>query len=641
MNFHREERYGIRWKPLHELMGVPAQVLMAMPQGMEAKDWELIKSRWYTYHIERNMLLMDSMGRRPKQFITFRHHASIMSGLLWGNPDGLWHFEFNPNACDIIDRFYEHKWLGIAGCKSSSKTESIVWLSLMYYLIDPQNSKVLVGSKTIDTALGKIWASIDLAWRQASVFFGGESMMPGVMVLSKAYIYDKVMHRKCGLEVIPGEQSSIKKSAEKLQGYKGAGWKGRLMFATDETATMSHAIINTAVANLTGNANFKGVGGFNPSDEYDASRPLAEPVDGFSSVTVNDSQWKTKLGWCLHFDGEKSPNVIAGRDANGKYPWRGLYTRENLKEDTDFYIEKSAAYWQMVRGYWAPTGSDDCIYSAPEIRSYDAQSHAVFLNNPIKVAACDPAFKHDGDQAYACAGLLGLVAGNHGKSIQCLQVTELQPLAEEADKGQSKDEQVAEAFREFCVSRGIPQSNTAFDGTGGGGPWGTILRLKWGAGSLEVSFGGAPSDLPLPETDILSDKERQQNNQTVRTAQDRYSNKVSEIWHVGKSFIRSGQWKGLPDELVSEMILRKYKDSGGTVKVESKKEMKKRIGRSPDKSDAAMVLVHLCRERFSLVPSEKINPTPKKRKTLADEFSSLAYKPSGLRSLMKRFDISR
>ena len=608
---NRITRYGIKWPHLHELRRLDPRALSQVPES--------VQQAWYDYEIERTVLACPE-DDKPPGYVSFLYHSQKMSNLLWGDPTGLFYFEFNPNAVEIIERFSEHKWLGIAGCKNSGKSETIAWLCLIFFLIDPDNSKVLVGSKTIETALGKIWASIDLGWRQASAFFGGEHMMPGEMVASKAYIRSRTMGRKSGIEVIPGESSSVKKSAQKLQGYKAAGDAGRLMFATDETATMSNAIINTAISNLTGNAGFKGVGGFNPEDEHDPARPLAIPYDeatgkeDFGLVDVESTGWRTRLGWCIHFDGTKSPNVIEGRMPNGKYRWRGLYTRENLKEDTDFYTEKSAQYWKMVRGFWSPTGSDDRIYSSQEIRLYGGEERAVWMDIPIPIAACDPAFAHDGDRAMFASGLLGTVEHN-GKRIKALEVGEVFELAEDVEKGIPKPLQVATAFKEACQQRKVEIQGAAYDSTGGGAAWGALLQTVWGAGSLPVCFGGSPSDLPVPTTS----SGMKEDGESVM-ASDMYVNKVSEIWHVGKHFLRAGQLMGLASQVIGELIARSYKSVAGKVVVESKKDMKKRTQKSPDAADAVLILLALARERFHFTAAEKSAPIPKKPKPYGDEF---------------------
>jgi hypothetical protein len=82
---------------------------------------------------------------------------------------------------------------------------------------------------------------------------------------------------------------------------------------------------------------------------------------------------------------------------------------------------------------------------------------------------------------------------------------------------------------------------------------------------------------------------------------DRYVNRVSELWFGSKELIRNGQLRGIDRELAREMCARKYscqKGVGLRMLVESKVDMKARVGASPDIADAAAILVELCRQRF-------------------------------------------
>lgn len=81
---------------------------------------------------------------------------------------------------------------------------------------------------------------------------------------------------------------------------------------------------------------------------------------------------------------------------------------------------------------------------------------------------------------------------------------------------------------------------------------------------------------------------------------DKYNNKASEMWDVIReeldaNFSNYLQGKKptiqLPkdDKLIKQLSNRKYSvDSKGKIQIESKKEMKKRIGQSPDCADAVI-----------------------------------------------------
>ena len=74
----------------------------------------------------------------------------------------------------------------------------------------------------------------------------------------------------------------------------------------------------------------------------------------------------------------------------------------------------------------------------------------------------------------------------------------------------------------------------------------------------------------------------------------RFLNKRSEIWwNVGRENSRTKGWDlgFLPDEAIGELTAPRYEimDSFGKIKVESKKTLKKRLGKSPDIADAVLL----------------------------------------------------
>jgi hypothetical protein len=88
------------------------------------------------------------------------------------------------------------------------------------------------------------------------------------------------------------------------------------------------------------------------------------------------------------------------------------------------------------------------------------------------------------------------------------------------------------------------------------------------------------------------------------TGEELYMNRVSELWFVGKEFLRTNQMHGLSTDLAKEMCSRRYdmvKSGTLRVKVESKVELKQRAGQSPDMADAAFIALDLARARHGLV----------------------------------------
>ena len=88
------------------------------------------------------------------------------------------------------------------------------------------------------------------------------------------------------------------------------------------------------------------------------------------------------------------------------------------------------------------------------------------------------------------------------------------------------------------------------------------------------------------------------------TGEELYTNRVSELWFVGKEFMRTQQICGINADLAKEMCTRRYdmvKSGTLKVKVETKPELKQRSGQSPDIADAAFIALDLARQRHGLV----------------------------------------
>jgi hypothetical protein len=183
--------------------------------------------------------------------------------------------------------------------------------------------------------------------------------------------------------------------------------------------------------------------------------------------------------------------------------------------------------------------------------------------------------------------------------------------------------QMVEKLKEICQREGVTIENVGVDATAGGGKtFSDAIWSKWSNRFLRVDFGGKASDRPVS----AADREK---------SSVRYANRVSEIWSVGKELIRCDQLRNITKEMAEDMTSRRYKDNkaqdgGSRIKVESKVDMKKRIGRSPDVADSAFVLLELCRERHGLSSIDKpgnysqtrTNPLKKRFMGLAELFAA-------------------
>jgi hypothetical protein len=448
--------------------------------------------------------------------------------------------------------------------------------ALVNWLCAPKQTMVMVTSTTLKESRRRIWGSI-------RDYFQAVPRLPGKVVDSMGHIRlddggTGKYSDKCGVILVPCEKSKEKAAVGKLIGTKNE----RVILIADELSELVESILEVALpgGNLTSNEYFQLVGMSNPKSYYDPFGKLATPKNGWESITVEDTEWETLYGKALHFDALKSPNVVSG-----EVRYKFLPTQKKIDEALMDSDANSARFYRMMRGFWCPEGAEDKVYSESEILKFGAMSRVTWASEGTRVAALDPAFTNGGDRSV-------LYFGTYGQNVDGLPALCLDravTLNEDVtNKTEPRSYQIARKFRELCEAEGVAPQNAAFDATGAGIAFGDIVRVVWSDRVLKIFFGGAASTRPTSLGDPTP-------------ANERYVNRVSEIWFSGKELIRGRQLGGVTPELVKELCARKYTTrKSGVLRmlVEPKEVMKAHYGMSPDLADAAMMLVDLCKQRF-------------------------------------------
>jgi len=512
----------------------------------------------------------------PKTPGKFQHFKNIVDAI-WNNPASPKKFIHSPWSDAMLQAACENGYLGIAGSRSSGKSLTFAVWGLVNWLAAPGETKVIFTSTSLKDARSRVWGDVEAYFQAACIVFGGPDRMPGELVSSQGLIRFRAEGQqsdKYGLTLIAGEKSREKESIGKLIGFKSP----RMLLIADEMPELSESLIVAAESNLAANPEFQLVGLGNPSSYYDPFGMLCEPIEGWGSINESMEEWKTKRGVCLRFDGERSPNILAGQNL---YPW--MMTETKLQEAREIMGENSARYWRMIRGYWSPTGAADAVFSPQDIIKYQGDKPAIWQEPPTLVAGFDPAFTSGGDRSILYFGKFGTTI----EGTKTLELTDYVTLNEDRNiKDEGRTFQIARQMVDECRKRGINPSNVAVDGTGAGKPFCDVLRSTWSGQILEVNFSGAASDLPSSGTDSTPAKER-------------YSNRVSELVYAAREFLQSRQLKGIKPDLAKELCARTYETrERGKVRVESKVDMKARIGYSPDLADAAALVLAVCRQRL-------------------------------------------
>jgi hypothetical protein len=168
-------------------------------------------------------------------------------------------------------------------------------------------------------------------------------------------------------------------------------------------------------------------------------------------------------------------------------------------------------------------------------------------------------------------------------------------LREDSTKAnEPRNFQIARLVREICEKEGVRPEHLAVDATGAGDPFCDILSELWSPRIFRVKFGEKPTTMPTSGVSPVK-------------ANEKFTNRVTELWYVGVEFLRSGQLKGITSDLARELTARKYSTvSGGKLVVEPKKDMKARMGKSPDLADAAFLMLDICRQRLNAYAGGKL-----------------------------------
>lgn len=486
-------------------------------------------------------------------------------------------FQWNPWAERIFEEACRHNYLGISGPKSSSKTHCIGLWGLINWLCDPFNTLVLVTTTSVREARKRMWGVI----RERHLQIPG---LPGRIVDSMGkLILDEAGSDRSSITLIPSAKDKEKEATEKLIGLKNK----RVFLLVDEATDVSPAVFE-AIHNLDSNPFFQCIALGNFASAYDPFGQFITPKNTWNSVHADLDGWETGRGYCVHLDGEKTPNL----DADDKWPF--LLTSKQLRDAREHQGENSISYWRFIRSFPAPVGAEQNIYSEADIRKYEGEALPKWEREPTKVAGFDPSFTNGGDRSVLYFGSFG--KSQEGLPTICFDKSLI--LREDASKAnEPRNFQIARQVKEACEREGVRPENLAIDATGAGDPFCDILSELWSSRIYRVKFGEKPTDLP---TSAMSPVK----------ANEKFSNRVTELWYVGVEFLRAGQLKGINADLARELCSRKYSTmSGGRLVVEPKKDMKARMGKSPDLADAACLMLDLCRHRLGAYAGAKLAVT--------------------------------
>lgn len=497
----------------------------------------------------------------------------------------------------------EYPHTALSGCGSSGKTDFVAVYGLVNWMCAPLDTLVLATSTDLKASRKRIWGSI------VQYFQPLTHSMPGKLVDSQGIIRTDdgsgVFTDKNGIALIAGEKKKERDAIGKIIGAKNK----RVFLLADELCELTPSIMEAAWSNLTTNPFFQVVACANFKSRYDPFGEFAEPKQGYDSINVETLEWETvRGGYCLRFDGLKSPNILSGVD---EYP---IYGSKQLAAQRKNMGENTASFWRMCRSFEAPIGVDNVLYSDSELAVGAGMAEPIWRGEVKSLAAYDPSWTNGGDRFVLWTGKLG-VDGRTGRNT--LYFDQFHVLFENVLKAKERTRafQMADQVIDICNKYGVESRNLGGDVTAGGGSQADVIEEVWGKKIHRVDFSGSAT-------------ERTVSTNNPKTAKEMYWNRVSELWGVGAEFLKYGQLKGIKPEQAREMKARKYETIKGAdglkIKVEKKEDMKERVGFSPDIADSAFVLIDVARRLgFTAGGSGSTSQSANSFKTLAIQFNQV------------------
>lgn len=476
---------------------------------------------------------------------------------------GCWEVMFNEWVEKQIRSLCDYNSIGWAGCAACGKTHVATLFAMVWWLVDPKNSAVILTSTSKQMIKRRQWAAFQYWVGKYKGKFPGHTV--DSMTIHQAEPGD-VKHSIGAYAV---EQGEMKKAMEKIQGIHCR----RILIIIDE-ATGTQPAVWEVCANLSSGAKrFQILAIGNPDSQFDPHGLHCEPKAGWNSITVDSDEWETKDGICIHFDGVKSPNVT-----EGKTKWEYLITIDQIETNKKKFGENSTTFWKYSRGFWCPEGSSQMVLTAQTCAKYCVQTDEPFHTTSQIIGAVDPAFEGD-----RCAVKFAKV-GDRTDGTKFLKFFKTVIIRPQATSKEPVTYQISNGIIKACEDVGCLPHHFACDTTGNGIAVADALARDWSSSIIRVLFNSAASDIPLSNLD-------------TRSAKDVCKNKVTELWFAFRSYVEADLIRGMDPDTINEFCKRKLFSDGVRSFVEPKKEMKARLqGESPDLADAAALVVEVARK---------------------------------------------
>jgi len=345
---------------------------------------------------------------------------------------------------------------------------------------------------------------------------------------------------------------------------------------------------------------------------------VSEPKEGWSTIGIPKKTilWPTKYmdGVCLNLPGLDSPNWDFPADRPDRFGYMVGRLKEKMVRES--YGEGSQQYCSMILGVRVQGLTARKVITREICVKFDAFRLPIWHGTgTTKIYAIDAAYSSVGGDL-CVGGWIEFGKDLNGKEILYIGPQKIIPIS--ALSGIPPDDQIALFVKQECESLDIDEENVFFDGR-------TMLMAAfarlWHGKSNPVDFGARPTERPvsldLKVVDAITGESR------LKLCSEHYSKFVTELWFSIRYTIESGQLCGMTEEILNDAVAREWKMvRSNLIEVEAKHEMKKRTGKSPDRTDQLATAIEGARRRgFQIAKLSNPKADPKRGKDWLDKFA--------------------
>lgn len=601
-----KEDYGLTW-----------------PQGMNQFTKELImfKSTWGNKQI----------GTSNDRFL----HGINIVRMLWSNdvvslykdmPNGI--RVWNTYFLNVFKKLCDSRDVCLTGPAAASKTFTVSVYMLLCFYSAPAETSGLLSTTSGTSAERRVWGAVKELHNKAMFDLwidSEEGIKPSIgrtIDYLKCVTFDETKELsngrstgrdlRNGIILIPIANDSTGQNA--LDTVMGTHNK-YVLWAIDEMPTLMDGVMKPR-SNLAANNFVQFIGIGNADTKNDPHGMACEPINGWESVDENlHRQWRGRTLDVLFLHGEESPNDHPGLvdisiKTKSDYPFPYLSNRISRNEIAEFEgngdVEEGRTrlgYKRFAIGFWAATDVKQTILTEQFVRKYGAHEpmEPWGADGFTVFWSLDPAFTSEGDENILFPIRVGRTYNGQIQIVFPHDGIKINPTA--STKEDYRMLACKQVQTELIKLNAKPEDG-GMDAMGDGG-----LMYK---------------DLAA----LLNTHKIQTLSSIGKSNIAKYGSLVAEYWYGVQEFIQSGYVRGfnLNSGYAKDLFARQYYTKSGKIWVETKREMKKRIGRSPDRGDAATYCCYIINSRLALkaIPYKE----QEMRKKYQDYFASARQEQS-------------